>query len=365
MAEIIPSSEINTAKAWLHDVFVWGGLASTPKRAIPAQKYRYMYGTDPDNFRRENKKYYEAAVTICNTIKNREVETKRFQAFDDAIKTISQCHFNPDINSNNVKGGSVKKEPEELCKYIAWFCDQNHWVFDNKNTSVYEMHQIINTTLLGKILWDDYLYYRGHTPENRPATPATPAEDPAPAVNTTPTAAPQASGQPNPGNHKLFRYNCNGLADPTGTKLTKITTDGLVYWIGGEFSNSSGKTKPKLHVSPLTKRTPNQNPLTVKYTTGQGEDDCILFFASEGSAKNFLGLANANKPSSVAFLEVKKVKEDPNGYVEVITDLGNAYIKAYKLREEVEEEVIKENKEQPKATNKEIWEAFKEGFFRD
>ena len=59
------------------------------------------------------------------------------------------------------------------------------------------------------------------------------------------------------------------------------------------------------------------------------------------------------------------VKEDPNGYVEVITDLGNAYIKAYKLREEVEEEVIKENKEQPKATNKEIWEAFKEGFFRD
>ena len=28
---LLPTDEKKVAKAWLHDVFVWGGLASTPK----------------------------------------------------------------------------------------------------------------------------------------------------------------------------------------------------------------------------------------------------------------------------------------------------------------------------------------------
>lgn len=31
------------AKAWLHDVFVWGGLLSYPVRTLPPTDYPYMY----------------------------------------------------------------------------------------------------------------------------------------------------------------------------------------------------------------------------------------------------------------------------------------------------------------------------------
>ena len=33
-----------TAKAWLHDIFVLGGAISQPKRPIPAGAYKEMYG---------------------------------------------------------------------------------------------------------------------------------------------------------------------------------------------------------------------------------------------------------------------------------------------------------------------------------
>ena len=94
MAKIISSAEIPVAKAWLHDVFVWGGLAGSPKRAISMKNYRYMYGLSPDNFRNPaadptaNTKYRDAAKVICGMIKDRTVETQRFKAFDDAINSV-------------------------------------------------------------------------------------------------------------------------------------------------------------------------------------------------------------------------------------------------------------------------------------
>ena len=373
MSNILKDDEIKAAQAWLHDVFIWGGASGNPKRAQSIDQYRYMYGTHPDNFRTQDptqaKDYRDAAQTICMNILHRQVETQRFQAFNDAIKKISQCYFIPDLNASR---GVIKKEPIDLCAYIAWFCEANHLVYNNTNTSNEELAQC-KKLLIFQVLWDNYLMSSGtNTPENNPANKkeepvATDSKDAAEAKpqETTPTPPPaQAPQQPAAGNHKLFRNNCNGLVDPKGTKLSKISNDGLVYWIGGEFSNGNNKTKPKLHVSPLTKGTPNQNPLPVKYSTGQGEDDCILFFASEGAAKNFLGLAQANMPNTVASLEVKKVKEDTNGYVEVITNLGNAYIKAYKLREEVEEE-LKEDNQENNVSNKEVWAAFKHGFFSE
>ena len=73
-----------------------------------------------------------------------------------------------------------------------------------------------------------------------------------------------------------------------------------------------GKTQPKLHVKPQYGRT----PLKVDYGSGQGYNDCILYFASEQSARNFMGIADANKPIKVKSLQLKKIGEDKNGYVE-------------------------------------------------
>ena len=103
-----------------------------------------MYGTHYENFRRDDKRYRDAAVTICGCIRNRQVETQRFLALDSAIKLLSQCSFLPDLNASK---GYVREDPATLCCFIAWFCDENGLVYDNKNTSVEEMRQIRNTVI--------------------------------------------------------------------------------------------------------------------------------------------------------------------------------------------------------------------------
>ena len=157
--------------------------------------------------------------------------------------------------------------------------------------------------------------------------------------------------------HTLYRSNASGIL--TQGKLTNIATGYYVYWIGGEFTNP-GKTQPKLHVKPQHGKT----PLKVDYGSGQGYNDCILYFASEQDARNFMSIADVNKPSKVKSLQLKKIGEDKNGYVEVDTEFGHAYIKASKLHEEVEED-LEENKEEKKYNHKEVAEAYFEGFFKD
>lgn len=328
-----------------------------------------MYGTHDENFRKDDKKYRDAAVTICGCIRNRQVETQRFLAFDAAIKLLSQCSFLPDLKATR---GYVRETPETLCVFIAWFCDENKLVYNNKNTSVEEMKNIKNTTI-GRILWDNYLYAVGNTPESNPnktavqTTPGPAAAGTATTASTTTTTGnTAASGTAQPttvktggaAGHTLFRKNAGGIL--TNGKLTGISNNKYVYWIGGEFVNQ-GKTQPKLHVKPQGAKA----PLKVDFGSGQGYNDCILYFASEGAARNFFGIADASKPAKVKSLQIKKIGEDPNGYVEVTTEFGNAYIKASKLHEEVEEDLDKEEINTTKVSNKEVAEAFFDGFFRE
>ena len=362
---LLNTDEIKVAKAWLHDVFIWGGLASTPKRTVPIEKYRYMYGTHEDNFRRDDPKYRDAAKTVCACITSRKVETQKFLAFDEAINTLSRCTFLPDLT---ISKGYVRVTPESICAFIAWFCDENKLVYNNINTSVEEMKQIKNT-LIGKTLWDNYLFAKDHTPENNPnkgpininidipntsSTQATSAASTSSGNTGTPVATTVKAGSA--AGHTLYRHNANGIL--TQGKLTNISNGYYVYWIGGEFTNS-GKTQPKLHVKPQYGKT----PLKVDYGSGQGYNDCILYFASEQAARNFMSIADANKPSKVKSLQLKKIGEDKNGYVEVDTEFGPAYIKASKLHEEVEESL--EDKEEKTYNYKEVAEAYFDGFFKE
>ena len=367
MAEILPQDKITEAKAWLHDVFIWGGLASTPKRAVSMDKYRYMYGTSADNFRNDpkdpsSKKYRDAAKTVCACIKNRQVETQRFLAFDKAIELLSQCHFLPDLTALR---GNVKESAETLCKFIAWFCNENNLVYDNKNTSVEEMKQIKNT-LIGKTLWDNFLYAKDAIPElntnkGSSSTSSTSSSTSSSSATTasSDTGTPQATTvkQGGAAGHTLYRNNARGIL--TTGKLTNISNTGAVYWIKGEWTTPRS-TDPKLHVKPQWAHT----PLYVDYGSGQGYNDCILYFASEGAARNFLGLADAHKPNSVKRLYIRTCSEDKNGYVEVETEFGNAYIKASKLHEDIEEDLT-EDKKETKVSNREIAEKILDGFFRD
>ena len=108
-----------------------------------------MYGTSPENFRQGDRKYRDAAKMVCSCIASRKVETQRFQAFDTAIKLLSQCSFLPELSATR---GYVREDASVLCMFIAWFCDENNQVYNNRNTSVEEMKQITEHTLIGKTL---------------------------------------------------------------------------------------------------------------------------------------------------------------------------------------------------------------------
>ena len=93
----------------------------------------------------------------------------------------------------------------------------------------------------------------------------------------------------------------------------------------------------------------------------------MLFFGSDILAKDFRDKAWAGKPADITELDVVSTREDSNGYVEVITEFGNAYIVASKLHEEVEEE-LKEDKNEnipykSKISNREAAREFFKNFF--
>ena len=146
-------------------------------------------------------------------------------------------------------------------------------------------------------------------------------------TSTTPKT-PRATGTS--AGHTLYRNNAGGII---GTSK-EILNGTYVYCIVGEFVNP-GKTKPRIHVSPQNQAA----PLKVKFNSGQGHNDCILYFESKIEAEAFKTICDQNLPSSVANLSVKKMTTDPNGYVKVDTNYGQAYIKASKLHEEINEEV--------------------------
>ena len=79
--------QIPIAQAWLHDVFVLGGLVKNPARALTKDRYRYMYGDR--NYYREQ--YVPAAKLICEAIRNRPVDTQKFLAYDAALEKLSQA----------------------------------------------------------------------------------------------------------------------------------------------------------------------------------------------------------------------------------------------------------------------------------
>ena len=107
-----------------------------------------MSGTHPDNFRQEDSRYKDAAKTVCDNIRHRVFETKRLLALDKAIKDLSYCAYIPDLKATS---GYVTASVQDICKFIAWFCQTNKLVFNNRYTSVEEMEQCKNT-IIGSVL---------------------------------------------------------------------------------------------------------------------------------------------------------------------------------------------------------------------
>lgn len=212
-------------------------------------------------------------------------------------------------------------------KVFANVCAKREIFWDDGEYTPHEL-DYFKKTPFGETLWD-FRCFVSQEPDVRKIASVGTASKPATNATTTTsngtTAAPRTTGA----GHTLYRNNAGGIVGNSKDILAVPE----MYCILGEF-NPKGKTSPKIHVSPQGQN----SPLRVKYTSGQGHNDCILYFDSLTAANDFKTKCDANLPAKVAFLKVKKLATDPNGYVQVDTQYGPAWIKASKLHEEIAED---------------------------
>lgn len=231
--------------------------------------------------------------------------------------------------------GTYSISGKDVANFIANLCSKQGIYWDDSIHTSYEL-EYFKKTILGKALWnfncfvsqEDKSTRKLNTTLSTPGTSTTKATTPNPTGTSTTSTG---SG------HTLNLSNAGGVVS---IKVMAQNSD--VYWIGGSFVNA-GKTQPRLHVSPQGQSA----PLKVKYGSGQGYNDCLLYFDSLTDANDFYNKAIQKMPSNVSSLMIKKVKADPNGYFLVNTEFGEAAIKASKLHEELIEETVTE---EPKDT---------------
>lgn len=370
MAINLSNNEKTIAQAWLHDVFVWGGLASAPKRPIPVNRYRYMYGTDPENFRQENDEYRKAAVEVCNMIKQRVVETQHFKKYNDALNLLSRCYFTPDINSTNIHG-HVQKTAPELATYVAWFCASHEFYWDNRNTTKYEMAEIKNT-VLGQALYIGNCFVKQKDPDEKKPEEQTAAKaDKAPAKQDTPAPASQPAQQGDTGKQPKNPFKARGplsnvAVDLIGTPGHKTALSGDIFCINAIDQTTNKALEDCAYIRPVEDKNQDKykigNTNKLLFGKAKGYGYCQIYWQNKADADNYLKSVNWSDLTSM-YVGVAKKKANSNGYFAIGTQYGPAYISAEKLNEELEEEVITEKKSS--ISNKEKWERLENAFNRD
>lgn len=261
-----------------------------------------------------------ACKTIYKFIVDRQIDTGgTLEPHFDALGG-AEYYGDASLDYANV----YKIKARTFMKIFANICARREIFWDDGEYTPFEL-DYFKKTPFGETLWD-FRCFVSQEPDTikikSPSSARTSSSG-----NGTPAApkAPRATGA----GHTLYRNNAGGIV---GTSKDILTVP-YMYCIMGEF-NPKGKTSPKIHVSPQGQSA----PLRVKYTSGQGHNDCILYFESLAAADDFKVKCDANLPANVAFLKVKKLATDPNGYVQVDTQYGPAYIKASKLHEEIVED---------------------------
>lgn len=215
----------------------------------------------------------------------------------------------------------------QVCRFIANLCAKCEIFWDDTQHTPEELRYFIATPM-GKALWDFRCFVSQEPDVVKVKTPSASTGTTRSASSSSSSSSSASSGS------KLNLQNAGGLLSQT--KEVPPVSD--MYWIDGEFVNP-GKTKPRLHVKPFNQ----PGPLTVSYGSGQGFDDCVLFFDDYSKATDFMNKALSNMPSNVRSLGVKRQRTDGNGYFKVSTQFGDAYIKASKLHEMLEK--LEEQKE--------------------
>ena len=314
MAVKLNAKEQEYALSWMHDVLIAGGLKDST--GVKRHGYRQITNQVWGNQRAIVQK---ACKTVCDEILNRQ-----FADIDSAFKELSDAPFCGSFKSNR----TVKRSPEHLAAFVAWFCANNGIYWDNTLRTTYEM-DVFEKTLLG----DALKQYDGYVEPIVVAKKAT----------STKTATQKAPGQGPKNDYKSTGGQSGNVRDLKGTAGTKeILSVPMVFVIKGVNANTA--KVPYAFIRPLKASGASGNTNKVFLGDPSGYTDCTLFFTTIQEADAFLiKCNNGTIPSNISNLQVAKIGVDKNGYYKVGTEYGDAYIKASKLNEELAEEVEKQD----------------------
>ena len=354
----LTDSQIVTAKAWLHDIFVAGGIYPNPKRAVSTDRYGNMYGTHSYNKNRRTEICNKAKI-LCNAIKNRQVDVNLFKDYDLILDFFATQYFSTALDDPS--GEVTSKKPATiLAKYIAWFCSNfNKFVWYDANISTYEREELQNSKLY-KALWDASCFESQRT--TQPIKPK--------ATGGQGQTSPR-TGQPQ--NPFKSRGALSGVAiDLISTPNQKEHPSGPLFSING-FDSNGNLLEDTMYIRPVEADPKSQekymqgNTNKVLFGKAKGYGYCQIYFDNYADAENCMkkatqyGIKMQQNVATVKVCQLNKVLS--NGYFKIGTEYGPVYISASKLNECLTEEA---DQEQPTTlTNKEKWERYEEAFFHE
>ena len=357
----LTTDQITIAKAWLHDIFVAGGVYPNPKRAVATDEYANMYGTHRWNKNRRAELCNKAKI-LCDAIKTRKVDVQLFKTYDSILEYFSNQYFSTALD--DLYGNTTAKKPASmLARYISWFCSNfDKFVWYDGNTSTYEREEI-RKTILGRALFNDACFESQRIPAVTKATTAS---------NTTTRASSTGTpGQPL-NNFKSRGALSNVAIDLISTPNQKEHPSGPLFSING-FDSNNTLLEDTMYIRPVEADPKSQAKYVVNGTNkvlfgkAKGYGYCQIYFDNYADAENCMKAAVQNgikMQSNVSVIKVCQLnKVLPNGYFKIGTEYGAVYISASKLNECLTEEA---DQEQPTTlTNKEKWERYEEAFFHE
>lgn len=310
MAVKLNAKDQEYALSWMHDILIAGGLKDI--RTSKRHAYRLIISQVWGN---QQNSVQKACKTICDEILNRQ-----FADIDSAFRELSDIPFCGNFGTRR----TIKRGPEYLAAFVAWFCANNGIYWDNSLRTTYEM-DVFEKTLLGAALkqYDGYV-------EPIVAVKTT---------NSTKTVTSKVSGQGPKNDYKSTGGQSSNVRDLKGIAGSKeILSVPVLFVIKGVNANTS--KVPYAFIRPLKASGASGNTNKVFLGDPSGYTDCTLFFTTIQEADAFLIKCNNGAiPSNISNLQVAKIGVDKNGYYKVGTEYGDAYIKASKLNEELIEEV--------------------------
>lgn len=305
MPKKLGSVEAQWSRPVINDIFEAGGILKRSARTV-AKNYVKYYGYD------------DAATDICNEIKFREFN------FIKVDKAINRLANNVPFVLLHDHTGTRRPSASQIANIIASFCAENEIFWDDVNThrTTVEMDTYRMSTF-GKACWDFGCFISQHDdkkPEKRATARTSAGGGGRKATSTTgyKSEGPKSSlikglvGKP--GEKTTF---------PSGKELYVITCI------------SSKPKKQYVYIDPIATVSEVNK---IKFGDPSGYSTCKVFFSSLDAAKGAIETISAggyDVPDHVSGFSYASQAADSNGYFVVKTDIGNVYIKASKLNEDI------------------------------